>query len=174
MDHDLKLLDSFERIYQVINREVNNLQEVKLVYVEMIRQWEKEIRSYARILEDISLPSRLILEHILDLKLKSGQMAVEAESINQGFAPINYVGVEEFGVIKISTGSIELIWRDADYNYLLYPNKAELRTIDEKAVIRLSFSYSFGQKHLQKFAGVLSSPQLLYIHPTLEKFTEQE
>mgnify|MGYP000875930636 CR=1 FL=1 len=174
MDDDLKLLDSFERIYQVIKQEVNNLQEVKLVYVEMIRRWEKEIKSYARILEEISLPSRLILEHILELKQKSGQMAVEAESINQGFAPINYVGVEEFGVVKISTGSIELLWRDADYNYLLYPNKAELRTIDEKAVISLSFSHSFSPKHLQKFAGGLNSPQLLYIHPTLQKFMEQE
>ncbi|NLO96885.1 MAG: hypothetical protein GX091_02215 [Peptococcaceae bacterium] len=174
MDYDPKLLDSFERLFKVIDQEVNNFKKVKLVYIEMIRQWEKEIRSYARMIEDISLPSRLILEHILELKQNSGQMAVEAENINQGFASINNVEVEEFGVIKISTGSIKLLWRDADYNYLLYPDKAELRTLDEKTVIRLFFSHNFGQQHIQRFAGILTSPKLLYIHPDLKKFMEQK
>lgn len=173
-DEDSKLLDSFERIYQTIDQEVNQLQETKSVYIHKIRQWKDEIRGYARILEELSLPARLILEHILELKQKEGQMAVAAESISQGFASVNDLWVEEFGVIRISTGTIELSWRDADYNYLLYPDKVELRTTDEKAVIKLFFSYNFGQQFLRKFSEVTSSPKLLYIHPDLQKYLQQD
>ncbi len=73
---DQILLDSFERIFRVIENETRNLKDVKSIHTERLREWEKEIRAYARILEEISLPARLIIEHILELKHKSGQMAV--------------------------------------------------------------------------------------------------
>jgi hypothetical protein len=167
---DQILLESFERIFQVLKDETLNLQGTKSVHVERIRQWEKEIRAYSRILEDISLPARLILEHILQMKYKSGQMAVEAENIVQDFSGINEVRVEEFGVIKISTGNIQLAWRDGIYNYLLYPDKVELRTVDEKSTIKLFFSHNFGRQDVHKFSAVAESPQLLYLHPVLQKY----
>ncbi|NLI93654.1 MAG: hypothetical protein GX434_16120 [Peptococcaceae bacterium] len=170
---DLILLESFERIFQVIQNEVVNLRDTKSIHAERVRQWEKEIRAYARILEDISLPARMILEHILELKYKSGQMAVEAENINQGFSQINDVQVEEFGIIKISTGNIQLSWRDEFYNYLLYPDKVELRTLDEKSLIKLFFSHNFGRQDVHKFSEIAESPKLLYLHPTLQKFIEK-
>ncbi len=173
-DDDQKLLNSFEHIFQVLNEEVNSLNEIKSIHVQRIRQWENEIRAYARILEDISLPSRFILEHILELRDKSGQMAVEAENITQGFSVINDVEVKKFGVIWISLGTIELSWRDEDYNYLLYPDKVELRTIDEKAMIKFFFPYNFSQQYVQKFSEIISSPKLLYIHPVLQKYLETE
>jgi hypothetical protein len=144
---------------------MNYLKEIKSIYVYKIEQWEKEIRAFARILEDISLPSRLILEHILELKNKSGLMALEAESVHQGFVSINEVGVEEFGVIRVSAGTIELAWRDAEYNYLLYPDKVELRTIDEKAVIKLFFSQNFGRQLLHSFSAVTDSPPITLYSP---------
>lgn len=169
IDDDQILLESFERIFRVLDIEADNLKEVKSIHAERVRQWEREIRAYARILEDISLPARLIIEHILELKHKAGQMAVEAENVIQGFSAINDVKVEEFGVIRISTGNIQLTWRDEVYNYLLYPDKVELRTIDEKATIKLFFSHVFGKQDVQKFAAITTSPKLLYIHPALEK-----
>jgi len=172
-EEDLILLESFERIFQVIQKEVLNLKDIKSIYAERVRQWEKEIRAYARILEDISLPARLILEHILELKYISGQMAVEAENINQGFSQINDVQVEEFGVIKIATGNIQLNWRDGIYNYLLYPDKVELRTVDEKSTIKLFFSHNFGRQDIYQFSAVAESPKLLYLHPTLQKYIDK-
>lgn len=170
---DQILLDSFERIFRILDSEAANLKEVKSIHAERVRHWEKEIRTYARILEDISLPARLILEHILELKYKAGQMAVEAENIIQGFSIISDVKVEEFGVIKISTGNIQLTWRDEYYNYLLYPDKVELRTKDEKTTIKLFFSHNFGRQGVHKFSSVMNSPNLLYIHPILQRYIDK-
>lgn len=173
LKEDPILLDSFERIFRVIDSEAKILQDVKSIHAERIRQWVKEIRAYARILEDISLPARLILEHMLELKYKSGQMAVEAANINQGFSVINDIRVEEFGVIQISTGNIQLSWRDEIYNYLLYPDKVELRTIDEKSTIKLFFSHTFGKQDVHKFSAITASPKLLYLHPVLQRFIDK-
>lgn len=170
---DQILQDSFERIFRVLDNEASNLTGIQSIYAEKVRQWKKEIRSYARIIEDISFPARLILEHVLELKYRAGQMAIDTENITQGFSVINDVMVEEFGVIKLSTGSIQLTWRDEDYNYLLYPDKVELRTVDEKAVIRLFFSHNFGRQQLHKYSSVINSPKLLYIHPVLQKHIDK-
>ncbi len=167
---DQILLDSFERIFGVIEDEARNLKDIKSIHAERVRQWEKEIRAYARILEDISLPARLIIEHILELKYKSGQMAVEAENIDQGFSAINDIRVEEFGVIQILTGNIKLSWRDEIYNYLFYPDKVELRTVDEKSTIKLFFSHTFGRQDIHKFSDIITSSKLLYLHPVLQRF----
>jgi len=170
VDDDQKLLDSFERIYLALDQEILNLEATRAIYVERMRQWENEIKAYTRIIEEISLPARLILEHILELKHKSGQMAVEGESLTQGYSAINGVTVEEFGLIRISTGTIELSWRDENYNYLFYPDKVELRTVDEKAMIRFFFSHHFSRQHIKKLIEIADSPKLSYIHPVLKKY----
>jgi hypothetical protein len=173
LKEDPILLESFERIFRVIENESKNLKDVKSIHVERVRHWEKEIRGYARILEDISLPARLILEHILELKVKSGQIAFEAENMVQGFSKIHDVRVEEFGIIKILMGNIQLTWRDEIYNYLLYPDKVELRTMDEKSTIKLFFSHIFGRQDVHKFSAVAQSSQLLYIHPVLQRYIDK-
>ena len=173
LSDDQILLDSFERLFCVLEEESKNLKNVKSIHAERILLWEKEIRAYARIFEEISLPARLILEHILELKHKGGQMAIEAENISQSHSPINDVGVEEFGVITIHTGIVKLTWRDSFYNYLLYPDKVELRAQDEKTAIKLFFSHVFGEQDIHKFSAVTSSEQLLYIHPTLQKLIDK-
>ncbi|UWG95612.1 hypothetical protein LPY66_11855 [Dehalobacter sp. DCM] len=166
---DEKLLDSFEQVYRLLEQVTKSLTDQKCIYAEKIRQWEDEIKAYGRIIEEISLPARLILEHILLLKFRSGQMAMEAENITQVFSAIGDVRVEKFGIIKITSGDVELSWRDELYNYLIYPDKVELRTNDEKTTIKLFFSQSFEEKDIQKFSDIKESLQLLYIHPSLEK-----
>lgn len=168
---DEKILASFERLFCALENESKNLKDIRSIHVEKIRELEQEIRAYARIFEDISLPARLILEHILELKHKGGQMALEAENITQYFSTITDVRVEEFGIIKIYTGSVQLSWRDEFYNYLLYPDKVELRTIDEKTAIKLFFSHAFGSQGIQRFNELKTSKQLLYLHPVLENYT---
>lgn len=173
LSDDQILLESFERLFCVLEDESRNLKNVKSIHAERIRLWEKEIRAYARIFEEISIPSRLILEHILELKHKGGQMAIEAENISQSLSIIHDVKVKDFGVITIHTGNVQLAWRDSFYNYLLYPDKVELRSLDEKTVIKLFFSHVFGQQDIHKFSEVTSSEQLLYIHPTLQKLIDK-
>ena len=174
LDDDQVLLDSFERLFCVLEEESKKLKSIKSIHAQRIRLWEQEIRAYARIFEDISLPARLILEHVLVLKYKGGQMAVEAENISQSLSIINDVKVEEFGVITINTGNLQLSWRDNINNYLLYPDKVELRTSDEKTAIKLFFSHVFGEQEVHKFSEVTSSNQLLYIHPVLQKYIDKD
>lgn len=169
LDDDQKLLDSFERIFRLLDQETKNLTQLKCIFAEKIREWQDEIKAYGRIIEEISIPARFILEHIMILKFRSGQMAVEAQNITQGFAAIGDIRVEEFGLIKIKSGNLELSWRDELYNYLIYPDKIELRTMDEKTTIKLFFSQSFEDRDIQKFSAMKESSQLLYIHPSLEK-----
>lgn len=168
------LLESFERIFRILADESKTLKDVKSIHCERIRQWDKEIRAYARILEDISLPARLIVEHVLELKYKAGLMAVEAENITQDFSAIGDVRVEEFGVIRISNGNLQLTWRDELYNYFLYPDKVELRTVDEKTTIKLFFSQVFGSQDVHKFSAITDSPKLMYIHPDLLKYIDED
>lgn len=169
---DQEILASYERLFCALENESRILKDIRSIHAEIIRQMGQEIRSYARIFEEISLPARFILEHILELKHKGGQMALEAENISQHFSAITEVRVEEFGIIKISTGSVQLSWRDEFYNYLLYPDKVELRTTDEKTAIKLFFSHAFGSQGIQKFRNLNTSSRLLYLHPVLQNYTD--
>ncbi|NLP43258.1 MAG: hypothetical protein GX351_01390 [Peptococcaceae bacterium] len=172
-EQDQKLLDSFERIFKVLKNESENLKDIKSVHIEKIRQLENEVRTQARIIEEISLPARLILEHILELKYKSGQIAIESEYINQSFSNIYDVKIEQFGLIIISTGDLELCWKDNKYNYLIYPDKVEIRNADEKSTIKLFFSRNFGRQIIYKFSAIIESSQLHYLHPTLKNYIDE-
>jgi len=171
-EHDQRLLESFERIFKVLKSEVENLKDLKSIHIELIKQLEAEVRTQARIIEEISLPARLILEHILELKHKSGQIAIETEYITQSFSSIFDVRIEQFGLIIISIGDLQLSWRDNNYNYLLYPDKVEIRNVDEKSTIKLFFSRDFGKQIINKFSAIINSPQLHYLHPSLKDFID--
>lgn len=168
------ILESLEKIYRVLENEIRQLQDIKSIHVLKIIEWGKEIRAYARIFEDISLPARMIIEHILELKFKAGQMAIETDNVTHNFSAIEDISIEEFGVIKISTGELHISWHDEDYNYLLYPDKVELRTADEKMIIKLFFSYNFSRQILQNFSQILHDPKVIYIHPNLKQYIDKE
>jgi len=162
-------MESIENIYIAIEGEKNKLNSIKSIHVQKINELEEEIRSYARIFEDISLAARLIIEHILEMKSKKGLIAIEAESISQNYSSIRGLELEEFGLIKVSLGDLVLTWRDQDNNYLFYPDKVELRSIDEKKSIKIFFSLEFGTQVLGKFPVLADQPNIMYFHPSLIK-----
>lgn len=169
---DELLLESLERIYRVLELETAQLKEIKSIHVEKIIEIEDEIRAYARIIEEISVPARMILEHVLVLKDKSGQMAVESSNINHNFSEIRNIKIDKFGLINIKTGGLELSWRDIDFNYYFYPDKVELRSKDEKSSIKLFFSLNFGRQTVKKFADIKKDQGVIYIHPMLNQIIE--
>jgi len=169
-EQDQRLLESFERIFKVLKNEEEKLKDIKSIHIEKIKQLESEVRTQARIVEEISLPARLILEHILELKYKSGQIAVESEYITANFSSMFDVKVEQFGLIIVSVGDLRLCWRDSNYNYLIYPDKVEIRKFDEKFSIKLFFSRDFGKQIINKFSDIINSPQLHYLHPSLQEY----
>ena len=65
--------------------------------------------------------------------------------------------------------SLEITWRDADYNYMFYPDKVILRPkAAGKSDIFLYFSYAFKYGNvLSRFPEVASDPQTIYWHQEL-------
>lgn len=166
---DNLFLESFENIYSVIARELQELEDNRSVYKDKLIELKEEIRAYCRIFEDISLPARLILEQVMDMKQKSAQIAIEAQNMTQNYAMIKEIKVLEFGVIRLTVGEMDISWHDREYNYLLYPDKVELRTLDEKSVIKLFFSNVFDQQIIDKFSPLLKDEEkVIYIHPSLK------
>ncbi|MDR1319945.1 MAG: hypothetical protein LBK56_00740 [Gracilibacteraceae bacterium] len=164
---DERLLEALERIYSCLTAEIENLRDIKVVTLENLREMARETRGYARLLEETSLSGRLIVEYALELKRSDGQIAVETDTVRQGFCPIRRVYIEEFGVVRLEIGDLCLTWRDGAYKYLFYPDKVEMRSQDEKTAVKLFFSRPFDRRFLGERGEILSCPRALYLHPEI-------
>lgn len=172
-EEDLILLECLEDVYHSFEKSLKKAQQVRSIHVQKFERMLVELRSERRIFEDISIPARLIVEQLLESQFKVGQVALEAERFKQGFTGVSFVKVEEFGIICVKLGELEVSWRDGNYSYYLYPDKVELRASDEKSAIKLFFSISFNRQALERFPEILTSPNVVYIHPQLEKWIRQ-
>ncbi|MCL1792077.1 MAG: hypothetical protein FWG40_12200 [Peptococcaceae bacterium] len=173
MNQDERILASLERISSVFNQELGDIQQDSSVHIQQLSAWSEEIRAYIRLFEEISSPARLVVEHVLDLKFNDGLLGVETENIKMDRSIIDSMQIFEFGVIQVVVGNMQLSWRDGDYNYYFYPDMVELRTADEKSLIKLFFSRNFARQTQVQFAALKNLPQVIYIHPELVK-TERE
>ncbi|SHH88313.1 hypothetical protein [Desulfosporosinus lacus] len=169
-EEDSILLECLEDVYHTFEKALKKANQVRSIHVQKFEQLLVEIRSERRIFEDISIPARLIVEQLLESQFRVGQVAIEAERLKQTFASVAYVKVEEFGKICIKIGELEVSWRDGNYSYYLYPDKVELRATDEKSSIKLFFSIAFNRQSVERFPEILISPNVVYIHPQLEKW----
>jgi len=170
MRDDELILECLEDVHYHLETALQRVKKARSIHVRQLEQLCEELRSQRRLLEDISFPARLIVEHLLECQSKGGQVAVEAGQIAQSFTLVSAVKIEEFGLIKAGLGKLELSWRDGDYTYYLYPDKVELRAADEKSAIKLFFSLAFSLQEVERFPELLRSPNLVYIHPQLEKW----
>lgn len=169
-EEDAILLECLEDVYHTFEKALNKAQKVRSIHVRKFEQILDELRSERRVFEDISIPARLIVEQLLESQFRVGQVSVEAEYIRQPFIGVEAVRVEEFGIIRVKLGEAEITWRDGNYSYYFYPDKVELRAIDEKSGIKLFFSISFNRQTLEKFPELTTSPNVVYIHPQLESW----
>ncbi len=171
-DDDL-LLDSIEEIHRVLQATLNRLNKVRSVHVLQFERWSEELGSLRRIFEDISLPARLILEHLLESKHQGGLVALEAEHLRQAPSGVKAVQVQEFGIIKLTLGELEIAWRDNDYSYYFYPDKVVLHATDEKSALKLFFSLGFRRQLVELFPDLADSPNVVYIHPQMEEWLKK-
>ncbi|MGC7872370.1 hypothetical protein ACPUYX_12680 [Desulfosporosinus sp. SYSU MS00001] len=169
-EEDTMLLECIEDVYHSFERALKKVQKVRSVHVRKFELLLEELISERRAFEDISIPARLIIEQLLELQFKVGQVALEAEYLRQPFSSVESVKIEEFGIILLKLGELEVRWRDGNYSYYLYPDKVELRANDEKSAIKLFFSIPFNQQTLERFPEILRSPNVVYVHPQLEKW----
>ncbi|MGI6120001.1 MAG: hypothetical protein ACOYIB_05460 [Desulfosporosinus sp.] len=165
---DAILLECLDEVYYTFEKALKKAQSVSSIHVRKLEQILSELRSERRIFEDISIPARLIVEQLLELQLRVGQVALEAEYLRQPLAGVEAIKVEEFGLIRVKLGKAEIKWRDADYVYYFYPDNVELRAKDEKSAIKLFFSLPFNRHTLKKFPELKTSRNVVYIHPQVE------
>ena len=172
-EEDFLLLESLEEIHRVLEKSIKEISKVRSIHVTHFEHWAEELRNYRRIFEEISSPARLIIEQLLDNQYKSGQVALEAGQLSQSFSSIGGIKVEQFGIIKIKLGELEVTWRDGSYTYYLYPDKVELRAVDEKSAVKMFFSLPFTRQTVEKFPELVQSPNVAYIHPQLEQWLKK-
>ncbi|MDN5322175.1 MAG: hypothetical protein PWQ67_629 [Clostridia bacterium] len=169
---DQQLLEACEDLARVFWLLREKLVDVTQIYPFWIR-WaniEKKLTTERRLIEEISLPCRFILEHFsafmgkLDhtLGYKVGQFQV-------GRALLSDFYIEEWGNVVLNLGNVQLTWRDEDYRYFFYPDKVMLRSLDRtKPEIHLYFSFVFKYSHLlELYQDLKDHPKVEYWHDDL-------
>ena len=131
----------------------------------------RKIRTSRRAIEDLSRPSRMMLEHFSyfigdhthSMGYKIGQF-LDGRSVLVDFE------VEEWGNIVLNLGNITLKWRDEDYTYLFYPDKIMIKSKNRSNpdfFLSFSFSFNYTKVHL-RYKGIKDDPQTEYWHEGLE------
>jgi hypothetical protein len=172
-EEDLLLLECLEDIHHVLDQSLKKISHIHSVHLAHFEETMVELQNHRRIFEEISLPARLIIEHLMHSQQKSAQVALEAGHLRQTFASIGGIKVEQFGIIKVKLGELEVLWRDGNYSYYLYPDKIELRAIDEKSAVKLFFSLAFKRQTVERFPELMHSPNVAYMHPQLEQWLKK-
>jgi hypothetical protein len=132
--------------------------------------FEEKLATERRLIEEISLPCRLILEHLTTFEGNLEQtIGYKIGNYQAGRALLNSFQIKEWGNIVLNLGHVQLTWRDEEYKYLFYPDKVVLRAFDiNKPEIHLNFSFYFKYSHvLEKFQDVKEHPQVEYWHEDL-------
>ncbi|MDR1194519.1 MAG: hypothetical protein LBK98_10225 [Peptococcaceae bacterium] len=134
------------------------------------RQLERAVASERRLLEELSLPCRLILEHFSTF-LDQPDRSLSVRCGQCHYANGAYLGfsVNEWGHVTLNVGNFSITWRDADYQYMFYADKVILRAYDlQKPEIAISFNFSLKySKLLEAFRGVREDSKTVYYQPDL-------
>jgi hypothetical protein len=167
---DEELLDCIEEVYRILENALLHIKKARSIHVTKLETWAEDLRSQRRIFEEITLPARLIVEYLTELQYKAGQVALESEHLKLSSSNVCTVKVEEFGIIKVILGDLEISWRDSDYYYYFYPDKVELRANDERSSIKLFFSVDFSKHVSFRLTELCELPNVKYIHPQIEQW----
>lgn len=172
----LEALEEITRRFQHIMKKYQVDEDDGWPSVQRLKVLEEKITTERRLLEEVSLPCRFILEHFTTLMGKPDHTVGVSfgQQFELGRGTITDFSIQEWGNICLIIGSFRLCWRDRDYQYLFYPDKVILRSVDRsKPEIHLLFNFAFKySKILTEFQDVATDPQTLYCYPDL--FEEKE
>ena len=133
-------------------------------------QFENMVASERRLIEEISLPCRLILEHFSTF-LDQPDRGIGIRYGQSSYSHGDYLGyaINEWGHVTLKVGNCRITWRDDEYQYMFYADKVILRAYDiQKPEITISFTFSLKySKLLEEFRDVPGHPQTAYYQPDL-------
>ncbi|MBE6112047.1 MAG: hypothetical protein E7195_03350 [Peptococcaceae bacterium] len=140
-------------------------------YCRLVTLKEK-IATERRLQEEISLPCRFLLEHFsLFLGKWDYSIGCKYGLVQCGRGMLSDIKIGEWGNVSLIIDGLEVNWRDADYDYMFYPDKVILRPKSVgKNDIYLYFSYAFKYGNvLSRFSDVANDPQTIYWHQELNQ-----
>jgi len=169
---DNKLLEVYEDLSRTFRHVKESLAEIPSQYpgLERWTRFEIKLTTERRLIEEISLPCRFILEHFTSFMGKPDHtLGYRVGQFQVGRGLLSDFCIEEWGNVKLNLGNVELTWRDEDYRYFFYPDKVILRPCERtKPEIHLYFSFSFKYSHLlEMYLDVKEHPQVEYWHNDL-------
>ena len=134
------------------------------------RQFEEMVASERRLIEEISPPCRLILEHFSTF-LDQPDRSIGIRYGQSRYSNGDYLGyaINEWGHVTLKVGNCRITWRDDEYQYMFYADKIVLRAYDiQKPEITISFTFSLKySKLLEEYRDVPVHPQTAYYQPDL-------
>jgi hypothetical protein len=141
-----------------------------------LRHLEALLATERRLLEEISLPCRLILEHFTLLTDRPDQMIrFRYDLIEAGRGCFHGFVINEWGHVTVNIGNTFIAWRDENYRYMFYPDNVVLRALDATKP-ELHFAFDFSLKYsrlLEDYQDALAHPHTLYVHPDLLPASQQ-
>ncbi len=133
---------------------------------------KEKIATERRLQEEVSLPCRFLLEHFsLFLGKWDYSIGCKYGLVQCGRGILSDIKIGEWGNVSLIINGLEVNWRDADYDYMFYPDKVILRpkTVG-KNDIYLYFSYAFKYGNVfSRFADVSNDPPTIYWHQELQE-----
>lgn len=171
---DQQILEAYEQIARSV-MEIKGQQELlfqkDIPQVTRFNQFIQHMETERRLVEEISLPCRLILEHFSTFLGKPDyNLGFFVGNVEVGRGILNGFSIAEWGNVTLTLGNISMTWRDEDYHYLFYPDKVILRSCDlSKPEIKLFFNFPFKlSKLLPDFPELKDHERVKYWHPDLQ------
>ena len=131
----------------------------------------ERIETERRLIEELSRPARLILEHFtMFLEKRDYTIGLLYGDVHTGRGLLSGIHIGKWGTIHIQIGDISVTWRDADVGYMFYADRIVIRPKDSaQDDINFFFSYSFkyNNEQLKRFSDVQSHEKTLYWHESL-------
>lgn len=174
LEHDADVLLLCEDLQKTLNKfkiDTSCTDETDRSLVKRLRMIEEAVESERRLIEDISLPGRYIVEHFTAILGEVNySMGLQYRELKSSRGTLHGVKVGEWGTIAVKIGNVEVSWRDQDVQYMFYPDQVVVRSKDSaEDEINFFFSYSFkyAPNRLKRFQAVKDDTKTVYWHESL-------
>ncbi len=167
-------LEIFEDLYYFLDSKIKLL-SLDNPHRHRLEEIQQLISGERRVLEEISLPCRFLLEHLAEQQKRSSGVELETENLLMAKSPVTGISVQEWGKVKLRLGSLEVSWRDEGSKYYFYPDKVEIRPEDARVRgFQLFFSFPFKSTHglFERYPDLVEHEQVEYWHPDLKPKNE--
>ena len=174
LEHDAEVLLLCEDLQAILNefKEKTDLSEDDdLSLLKRLGCLEGAIDSERRLIEEISLPGRYLIEHFTAILHEPNySVGFKYRALKGSRGPLAEIRVGEWGTITLKVGNVDISWRDQDVQYMFYPDQIVVRPKDSaEDEITLFFSYplKYAPARLKIFQAVKDDPQTAYWHDSL-------